>query len=502
MSAGVELQLNEVSCTKAVDGNAFPRGLQEYPFSIGRPSAWIPSQSFFRFKLTLAKYAGGLPTTPSYLTDQVAFAENVCSTLYTNASFRAGGQDVSSIMSYIPQAAQAKMRLNKSLGWQKSVGNGCYMVDADFKDRSEKTSSGPFNVGYNSDSYVAGIGTSATTAAVAAATGVVTFATGGPNIVAAGVVPSDILVLNGKPYAIGVVTNGTTMTLALGAGAVAADIAATTNWYILKSSADEDQGKNSIYVLWQPPIAIFDHNGPLGAGDYKFSMMPNADYIKAGIESLGAITTGTANGNFNLIVDDVKFYVATIKTSIPSSVQTLKMIECQIDSKVAQGGTTATYQFQIPPSTVALTLWLQANEAGTDTQYSPTSFRATNKSERSMSAVQITYGNVSKPNTKWSAEFNNDVNYLQQRYFDTYRECDLLNNQGGIETFRDYLNRGMMVHYSFLRDSEDRSTTCQLSVTCAALPANTRVYLASWYSRVCSITTQEGSVVEVRGLSV
>ena len=502
MSAGVELQLNEVSCTKAVDGASFPRGLQEYPFSIGRPSGWIPNQSFFRFKITLAKYAGGNPVAPSYLTDQVALAENVCSTLYTNASFRAGGQDVSSIMSYIPQAAQAKMRLNKSLGWQKSVGNGCYMVDADFKERSKTISSGPFNVGYDSDSYVAGIGTSATTAAVAAATGIVTFATGGPDIQVAGVAPGDIFVLDGKPYEIGVVTDATHLTLALGAGAVAANIAAQTNWYILKSSANEDQGKNSVYVLWQPPIAIFDHQGVLGAGDYKFSLMPNADFVKAGIESLGAITTGVANGNFNLIVDDVKFYAATLKTSIPSSVQTLKLIECQIDSKVAQGNTTGTYQFQIPPSSVALTVWLQANEAGTDTQYSPTSFRATDKSERGMTAIQITYGNVSKPNTKWSAEFTAGANYLQQRYFDTYRECDLLNNPGGIETFRDYLNRGMMVHYSFLRDSQDRSTTCQLSVSVGVLPANTRVYLCSWYSRVVELTTSEGSVVEVRGLSV
>ena len=121
-----------------------------------------------------------------------------------------------------------------------------------------------------------------------------------------------------------------------------------------------------------------------------------------------------------------------------------------------------------------------------------------------MSAIQITYGNVSKPNTKWSAEFSNanNVNYLQQRYFDTYRECDLLNNPGGIETFNDYLNRGLMVHYSFIRDSNDKSTTVQLSVTVGALPPNTRVYLASWYSRVVQMTTEDGSVVEVRGLSV
>lgn len=500
MSAGVELQLNEVSCTKAVDRTSFPRGLQEYPFSIGRPSAWVPGQTFFRFKLTLGKYQGGNPTTPSYLVDQVAFAENVCSALYTNVSFRAGGQDVSSIMSYIPQASQLKMRLNKSLGWQQSVGDGCYMVGS-FNDRSRKVSSGPFNVAYDADNYVAVQGTTAATTVTVADIGVSTnMVLSAGNLVASGVAAGDIIVVNGKPFNISAIVNGTTLSTN---PATTANIAATTNWYILKSSgADESQGKNSVYVLWQPPIAIFDHQGVLGAGDYKFSLMPNTDYQSAGIESLGAKTIGVADGEFGLIVEDVKLYVATIKTSIPSQLQTMKMIECQIDSKVATANTTSTFQFQVPPSTMALSVWVQANEAGNDTRYSPTSFRTTNKTERTLSAIQITYANVSKPNTKWSAEFTNTENYLQQRYFDSFRECDMINNVGGIEKFNDYLERGLVVHYSFLRDVSDKSTTVQISATLGNVPANSRLYLCAWYSRVVEIITNEGSVVDVRGLSV
>jgi len=509
MSDTVELQLNECACTKAVDGDSFPRGLQQYPFSVGRPSAWIPSQSYFRFRLSLRKKTGnnvGDHKPPSYLVDKVAMAENVCACLYSNAAFRAGGQDVSSILSYIPQAAQAKMRLNKSLGWQKSVGNGCYMVESSFEERSKKVSSGPYGPDHD---IITGIGTAATTVQGTAADGVMTFATGAPDIQAAGVTTGDILIANGKPYEIGVVTNGTTLTLAAAGGALGANLAPTLSWSILRAPKGEDEGLNTIFVLWQPPISIFDHAGALGAGDYTFSLMPNVDYMKAGIESKDPITIGSAMDNFQLVVEDVKFYAATVKMEIPSQVQTLKMLECQIDSKAASSNTTGTYQFQVPPSTVAISVWLQANEAGSDTRYSPTVFRTTDQSEKKMSAIQITYSNVSKPNTKWSAEYADDrgaptnlTNLLQQRYYDTYRECDLLETPGGIETFDDFLKRGMVVHYSFLRDSEDKATNLQLSTTCGVLPANTRVFVCAWYNRVVSVTTENGSVVEVRGLSV
>jgi hypothetical protein len=499
----IELQLNEVSCSKDVSGNSFSKGLQEYPFSVGRPSAWIPAQSYFRLQLSLRKKTGpaeGAHTPPSYLADRVAFAENVAACLYTNVTFKAGGQDVSSILAYIPQAAQLKTRLNKSLGWQKSVGNGCYMVESSFENRSKKVSSAPY--GMSDPEYLVPHGvTGITTSSVTAATGVVTF--NDSSLITSGVKAGDLIVIEKVPYVIESVDTALTLTLQGGAAAVGGNIAATLDFYIL-SSTQEDEGIHSIFVLWQPPIAIFDHQGALGGGDYKFSMTPNAEYQNAGIESKFPIVIGTAAGQFQLVVEDVKFYAASAKMVIPEQIQTLKMFECQIDSKVARGG-AGTYQFQVPPSTMALSVWLQANEAGFDTRYSPTSFRTTNKSERTMSAIQITYGNVSKPNTQWSASFDNNQatpsqlkNLLQQRYYDTYRECDLLSNDGGIETFDDFLSRGMVVHYSFVRDSEDKATNVQISLTSGVLPPNSRIFVAAWVNTVAEITTDNGSVVAVR----
>ena len=505
--AATELQLNEVNCTKAVSGDSFSRGLQEFNFGVGRPSAWIPSQSYFRFKLKLTASGG----VPSYLTDKVALVENVCSALYNNIYFRAGGQDISSILSYIPQAAAARMRLNKSLGWQKSIGFGAYMIGSDFNERSKKVSAGPYDIVYDSDNVVTPTGhtiVSSVTVNGVAGNEVATFSIG-VDFSDGRVKVGDVLVIDREYRKILEVGGVNGSALAVNQLKVGGDyeldtVTDLTGWYILSSSewADDDEQSNEIYVLWQPPIAIFEHDQPMGAGDYRFSLNPNTNYKLAGIESKDLKTIGSGAGQVDLVVEDVKFYAATIKMEIPSKVDTLSLMECQIQSKVAVSNGQSSYQFTIPPSTMALSVFVQSNEAGNDTRYSPSVFKAVDGSEKSLSQIQITYSNVSKPNTQWDSQFNKDtgVNTLQQRYVDSMRECNIIDNPGGAETFRDFLDRGMLIHYSFLRDASDKSTQVQVSCNFGTLAPNSRVYLVSHYSRLVEITTDSGMVVAVRGV--
>ena len=147
-----ELQLNEISCMKAVSGDSFVKGLQEYIFSIGRPNAWSAKDSYFQFKLKIT--ANG--NKPNYFNDKIAMSENVCANLYNNCYFRAGGQDVSSIVSYVPQASQIKMRLQTSLAHQQSMGKGAMMLEPSFSERSKMVSSGPYEM--NGGNEVIGVG--------------------------------------------------------------------------------------------------------------------------------------------------------------------------------------------------------------------------------------------------------------------------------------------------------------------------------------------------------
>ena len=117
MSNEMELVYRQVTCQKAVNGDNFSQGVQDFNFSIGGKTAWIPNRTYFRIGMTLK----GLGDTAPKFSDQVAFADSVCGNLYNNVYFRAGGQDVSSIVNYVPQAQAIKNRLDKSGSWLKSI---------------------------------------------------------------------------------------------------------------------------------------------------------------------------------------------------------------------------------------------------------------------------------------------------------------------------------------------------------------------------------------------
>ena len=89
MSGDLELVYRQISCQKAVSLNSFSGGVQDYNWSIGGKTGWIPSKSYFRIGMTVTG-AGGA-AQPSF-TEQIALADGVLGNLYNNAYFRAGGR--------------------------------------------------------------------------------------------------------------------------------------------------------------------------------------------------------------------------------------------------------------------------------------------------------------------------------------------------------------------------------------------------------------------------
>jgi hypothetical protein len=112
-----EVIWREISCKKAVSGDNFIGGVQDYVFNIGRGSAWLPSKSYFKIDMTLEQGGGGnlKPTT-------VALAENASSCLWQSCAFLAGGSEVSSVRGFVPQIQQLKTRLTTTNGQQRSIG--------------------------------------------------------------------------------------------------------------------------------------------------------------------------------------------------------------------------------------------------------------------------------------------------------------------------------------------------------------------------------------------
>jgi hypothetical protein len=124
-----------------------------------------------------------------------------------------------------------------------------------------------------------------------------------------------------------------------------------------------------------------------------------------------------------------------------------------------------------------------------------------NNVQNYISGFQITYGNTTKPSTKWQSKYDGTTNQLIQRYHDNLSEAGLIFNVGGAESIQDYLNRGLYILYNFIRDQNDRSTQVQISVdfnSPVPLETNASIYLCAIYDRQTEITVNNGSVVSVR----
>jgi len=497
----VDKSLLEIPCTKAVGGDSFTQGVQDFQINIGAPSVFKPSESYFRIACTVTQ--GG--NQPSLTTGEVALADNFCASLYNQVSFRAGGQEVSSIQRYVGQADQIRTRISKTKAWQESVGKNAFMIEPDYETRRQIIS--------YEDPTVTNDGTVAVDAY-----GLVTGT--GTDFWDSGVRVGMIMTIAAVPYVIRAITRDadTTLTLTVPTGFTPIGAGATYTITEEEDRFESSKGRNRVYVLWKPSIGIFDNPAMLGAGQYTVSLNPNSDYKTAALQTL---TSNTDASTYNLTIDDVRFYASTYKLDKPDSEELLTLNETDVQSKIiGDSGNVSSLQFTVPPSTYAVAVFFQSGDAGRNMINPQTLFKtqqtypplATDVDERSLQNIQITYAGMSRPAINWSndkftydntIDANTSTNQLQQRYVDTINETGMIYNAGGVESFADYLKRGLFVYYEFLKDVDNKATDLQLSCNLASgLPDNTRLFVASFYHRQVAITNQNGLVVSVVAKSV
>ena len=492
---GTELVYREVSCQKSVSGDDFIRGNQDYNFSMGSPSAWIPEKSYFRISMTITGAGGIQPTARQ----QIAFSDAAVNGLFNNIYAQAGGQNFSSATQFIAQTGAAKMRLKKSGAWLNSVGKSAYLCNSDFQERVNQVASDSnvLSKGDMERRFVGDANNQTTgTVAVTAATGIVT----GVNTDLTQVLKGDVLVVDGIPLT--ATSNGTLLSVIV--IPPLADIGATADAYIIKQTPKEGDGRNRIYAMWQPPIGLFDHYEPMGAGEYRISLNPNTNYKYAAVETkLGSSTTAIvpSSSTFDVTINDIRLYIATLKTSIPQGDTRLTLMESLVQSKPATGN-TQQYEFTIPSSTESISVFVQSGNSGSNAIIPPTNFRCVDGSEKNLTSLQLTYANTTKPSTRWDSNYTTAINEMTQRYNDSLLESGLLMNSGGCETFDEWMNRGPLYHYSFERDADDKSTQLQLSTTFSSLEAGANIFVVSWYRKSTIITTSNGQVQAVRSLAV
>jgi hypothetical protein len=409
----------QVTAKRNISDNAFDKGVIDFDFSIGGKTTFLPSRSYFRVGVELTKPDG----SPVAQTDDVAFANFCPGNLFDNVYFLAGGQTVSSIVNYAPQAHACSYRLSKSGAWLNSIGKDAYGISSDFEYRRMQAS--------------------------------------------VPVEDDDVLI------------------------PVAQDITQ----------------QNKKYFMYKPPVGIMEHSKPMGSGDYRFQFNPNSNYKTACVQSL----TGKTPDDYSFNVTSMELYICTELMDVsPTGTEVLHLMEHQVQSKPLSGAGDTNFDFTVPPSTKAISIFVQSGAAGSNTMCPPSLLGCKTvgvgnggyDAQNSIKSIQLTYANMTKPPTRWSSEFTATTKKLQQRYLDTQIESSQAFSSGGAETLQQWLDGGVLLHYSWIRDANDRSTQLQIQADFQDHEPNSNLFVVAHYTRSCEIDVSNGYISSVRSLTI
>jgi hypothetical protein len=600
-----ELELNwrEVTCKRSVQDDNFPRGIQDFDFSVSGKSAFIPSLSYFVIDAELTvrptyqpvfykdiSNVGSvvsaqaiqvpIPVGPAAISkeaffrrpsvaDAISLADHFGSTLYNNAFFRAGNSDVSLITQYIPQAGVLKSRLDKSGAWTHNIGRIVTHDDPDFNRRRQYVSidgkfhedgleplqytarklykqdgtllnsilwqytatggllSFTFNSATMTDPFLSGIQVGDVVQFTAAATLVPVAAAYDAFFRIDSVVTGSIFsppvyqTVNGAIYQFVVTPVRGTKNLDIAAPAVGTPT-------FIYAAHDPACGSNITQVMFQPPIGIFSEANAISGGDFKISLNPSPNFKINGVQSLRALQPYSSLqllGDYDLIIKDVRFYVATINSDVtPTGVIPLSLVEMAVLNKTLNsqnGGGSQNLDFTVPPSTLAITVFVQGASAGTNTIVPATKFylqtgdgdpypaglnvNQINESlidnlANNLQQIQVTYGSITKTQTLYNSQYSGleGVNKNIQRFLQSIQYSGKIVSEGGAESQPQYLERGNYWHFDFSKDKNDTSSYVNVQLAFnGTIGTGNNLFIVAHYSRQCEISYENGFITQV-----
>jgi hypothetical protein len=242
-----------------------------------------------------------------------------------------------------------------------------------------------------------------------------------------------------------------------------------------------------------------EHSKPMKAGQYRFQFNPASNFKKACVESVADVNLA----DYEFEVQSMELYVCEEKMDVPSTgTDRIYLTEHSVQAKKLRD--SASLDFNVQPSTKALTIFVQSGLAGTDNRFPPSKFTTADNVHEKLRQLQITFANTTKPPTNWTSETGAHTLKLQQRYFDTQVETGQAFSSGGCESMSDWLGNGPVYHYTFERDGEDRSTQVQIStlfdtsdLASGTFNPNDNIFLVSHYTRTVDIEVESGYITNV-----
>ena len=443
--------------TRDITTTNFPNGAIHFRWQTSGQKWWIPSRSYLRVRCRLTKADG----TQLDKNDGIAPNMGLCASLFQSAEFRINDKTVSRISDFMPQVDAIETRLSKSRSWLNGVGSAVNFWDDEFKVRQSavasdgilireltdeslnKPTSEPFtrvNLGLDA---AGGAGNDRNAAAYTEATGNVVFTANG-----GAALPADIRPL----YPIGsyfeytsiqgaaatdprvkkpakVVAHINATTIQVETGVIGADVAADGRTDFVRvdvqataaANVDIARKVSEFELIWTPPLSIFKVGHAMPSGKYELVLNPQTAsvYQKYAIQALvtgadkipntSTIAAPTAGSNFLFNIVDMYMYCNTVEGPRADDITYLLDLEqtnCQSEQFSANQQSFQQKNFDVSPSTYALTVAYQDARSGSDARNSASIFkvsnagRTANSEEQNLERFFINYAGQNLPAPK------------------------------------------------------------------------------------------------------
>jgi hypothetical protein len=517
----------QIAPTRDVVGASFPNGSIHFKFSTQGTKWIIPNRSYFRMRYRLSKFNGDQLERK----DNVAPNMGLMANLFQSGEARIGETVVSRCSDYMPQIDALEHRISKSRSWLEGLGGSLNWWQSSFEERKNEVSK---------DGALENIASNARTRqelgfdapeqkanrhsiVYAAAAGTLTFAQNASaqalpdlrNIFRVGTyieilssLSDPALARIGDPVgrvarinavAAAVLTVGPD---ALGSVDAGAADDGRFNFRVYENYELVRRVKSS-EMLWQPLcLSWFKINHALCAGNYEVVLNPqtSSQFQKRAIESL---VDKDPAADFKFEVVDLYLYVATVESArVDDANYLLDLAETRCQTYDLESSSFTQRNFDVSPSTYALTLALQQKSAGNLTQYSASRFKVQDNIDLSLSRYFIQYAGQSRPSPDSEGKLNGDEDFTVQRYIDSNIYNEAYYDTGGAETIKEWQERGPYYMASWPRDGSDRSTRVNVhlqvdgNTNAAGFPA--RILLFDHSRKVASVTVQNSQVINVQ----
>jgi hypothetical protein len=268
-----------------------------------------------------------------------------------------------------------------------------------------------------------------------------------------------------------------------------------------QQSISKYDGKNTISVLFTPPLGIMSSNVLIPTSDIRLDIMP-----KSSKNGAFEFDTATSAITPSLMIKHVYFYAYVFTTDrvYKSGRYFLYLDELNVSAKpLLQGTSQTTHTFSIPSSTISIATFVQDAQSATPSALNipPSVFKNRDYTSADIKSLMLTYSNLSKPTILYSTEFSDDTQGVVQRYFQMASNANL--DMTSLESFDSWLNRGQVWYTTFVRSSEDRSTSLQVQIEFnSSIPAHSQLFIAVFYRQCVAITVENGFVSNVERLAV